>query len=117
MTRPVIDPRIKPGFKTQGSWSWNDELLWSKIEVDLDTTKCWNWSGAMSPSGALMGGYKDGIRQMSQARRFVWMSENNESADPYSITLTCKNQYCCNPKHFKLAANNRAKTWSIFGDD
>lgn len=96
-----------PDYKFMGAWAWNDKILWSKIEVSLDTRECWLWQGAMSPTGALFGARKNGLAQMSQARRFVWMSENNEDSKPYRITLTCHNQQCVNPHHFELKENNR----------
>lgn len=110
MSRPKIDPRTNPKFTTIGDWSWDDNRLWSKVEVDLDTTKCWLWQGSMSPSGALFGGYKGGYRQMTQARRLIWMSENKEDVKPYAIKLTCGCQDCVNPRHFRLEENNR-KAW------
>jgi len=108
---------INPKYKHIGAWSWNDELLWSKIEVSLDTDECWPWTGAQSPTGGIMGVRKDGHAQMSQARRLVWMSENNQDVTPYRVTLKCKNQSCCNPNHFELKSNNRSKVWDIFGEE
>jgi len=99
--------RTRPGFREIGSWGWDDNRLWSKIEVSLDTEVCWPWQGSMSPSGALMGAWKEDIQQMTQARRLVYMSHYNEDVTPYRVTLKCKNQSCCNPHHFELKANNR----------
>ena len=59
----------------------------------------------MSPSGALMGVYKLGHQQMTQARRLVWMSINKEDVTPYQVTLKCGNQSCCNPEHFEVKKN------------
>ena len=102
----------KPGYREVGSWSWNDELLWSKIEVSLDTEECWTWTGSMSPTGALLGGFKNGVQQMSQARRFVWMSETGEDVTPYRVTMKCANQACVNPNHFKLLPTNKPEKQS-----
>jgi len=99
--------KTKPGHKEVGVWAWNDERLWSKIEVSLDIEQCWPWSGSMSPTGALLGGWKNGVQQMSQARRFVWMSETGQDVTPYSVTMKCANQACCNPHHFELKPTNR----------
>jgi len=107
MGRPKHWYKTQQGYREIGSWAWNDNKLWSKIEVSLDTEECWTWHGSMSPSGALLGGWKNGVQQMSQARRFVWMSQNNEDAAPYQITMKCGNQSCCNPSHFQLKPNNR----------
>lgn len=116
MTNPGIKHNLKPNFKKIGDWGWDDDLLWSKIEVTLDLNECWYWQGSMSPTGALFGAYKNERQQMTQARRIVYMSHHNEDVQPYSVTMTCKNQYCCNPHHFELKANNRIKKWTIFGE-
>jgi len=103
----------KPGYKEVGAWGWNDLLLWSKIEVSLDTEECWTWTGSMSPSGALLGAFKkdpetgEYRQQMVQARRLLWSSVNNEDVGPYRVTMKCGNQSCCNPEHFLLKPNNR----------
>jgi hypothetical protein len=99
--------RTRQGFKEVGAWGWNETRLWSKIEVSLDPEECWPWQGAMSPSGALMGAWKDGIQQMCQSRRLVYMSQTNEDVTPYQVTMKCGNQQCCNPSHFELKPNNR----------
>jgi len=98
----------KPGHREVGAWAWNDIRLWSKIDkTTVHPQGCHTYQGAMSPTGALMGAWKDGQRQMTQARRLVWMSINNLDATPYSITMKCDNQECCNPEHFLLKPNNR----------
>jgi hypothetical protein len=105
-----------PGYKKIGAWGWDDHRLWSKIEVSLDVNECWPWTGSMSPSGALMGAWKDDIQQMTQARRLVYMSHTKEDVTPYQLKMKCKNQACCNPSHFELKANNK-KAWNIFGEE
>ena len=97
----------KPGYKEVGQWGWDDNRLWSKVEVSVNTNDCWIWHGSMSPSGALFGGWKNELQQMQQARRFIWMSKNNEDVSPYRVTLTCANQECVNPNHFELKPTNR----------
>jgi hypothetical protein len=97
----------KPGHKEQGSWGWNDTRLWSKIDTKPDENGCLNWQGAMSPSGALMGAWKNNTQQMTQSRRLVWMSLNNEDVSEHRVTLSCDNQRCCNPKHFIIKPNLR----------
>lgn len=98
----------KPGHRQIGAWAWNDHRLWSKIDKTPDYNGCHNYiGGSMSPSGALMGAWKNNYQQMTQARRLVWMSINNEDVSPYRVTLTCGNQACCNPQHFELKKNNR----------
>jgi len=109
--------KTKPGYKEIGVWGWDDARLWSKIEVSLDINECWRYHGAMSPTGALMGAWKNGKQQMTQARRLVYMSHTNEDVSPYAITLSCHNQECCNPNHFELKRNNRKVRWAMFGED
>jgi len=105
----------KPGYLEVGDWGWNDLLLWSKIEVNLDINACWPWKGSMSPSGALLGAFKkdpdtgEYRQQMVQARRLLWSSVNNEDVSPYQVTMKCGNQSCCNPNHFELKPSNRSE--------
>jgi hypothetical protein len=106
---PHIGPYYhkKPGFKQQGAWGWNSTLLWSKIDTTPDARGCHNWRGAMSPTGALMGAWKNSNQQMSQARRLVWMDVNDQDVSDYQVKLTCHNQRCCNPEHFELKPTNK----------
>ena len=97
----------KQGHRELGSWAWNDLRLWSKIDQEPDENGCLNWQGSMSPTGALMGAWKNSERQMTQARRLVVMSKTNEDITPYRVTLTCHNQRCCNFQHFELKENYR----------
>ena len=101
----------KPGYRSEGEWAWDEDRLYSKISKTPDENGCLNWQGAMSPSGALLGVYRNGRQQMSQARRIVWMSKNNKYVTPYSVSLTCGNQRCCNIEHFVLKKNNRTDTY------
>lgn len=105
---------LKPEYKHIGPWSWNDEILWSKIETSFDTEQCWEYTGASSPTGGLFGARKNGVPQMTQARRLVFMSQTGQDVTPYQVTLKCANQMCCNPNHFELKTNNRLK--NKFGD-
>jgi hypothetical protein len=74
----------------------------AKIEKTDNDNDCWTWTGSQHESGALLGAWRHGVQQMTQARRLVWMSVNNEDVQPYRVTMMCKNQKCCNPNHFKL---------------
>jgi hypothetical protein len=97
----------QPGYTTQGPWGWNDHRLHNKINKTPDENGCHLWQGSMSPSGALMGVYKLGYQQMTQARRILWMSINKQDVSPYRVTMTCNNQQCLNPEHFELKETNR----------
>ena len=107
MGRPKQWYKTQPDFREQGPWGWNEDRLWAKIDLRPDYNGCHNWQGAMSPTGALMGVYKNDHQQMIQARRLVWMSKNKEDVTPYQVRLKCANQSCCNPEHFELKKNNR----------
>jgi hypothetical protein len=98
-----------PEYVHIGEWSWNHELLWSKIECTLDPEDCWIWQGAMSPTGALFGARKNGQAQMTQARRLVWSQHNNQSVSDKKITMQCHNQRCLNPNHLEASQTNRPK--------
>ena len=100
-----------PHYKYLGDWAWNDKILWSHVEASLDIRDCWLWHGSMSPTGALFGARKNGYPQMTQARRLVWASHNNQDPSPYSMTLTCHNQQCVSPFHIELKENNRLPFW------
>lgn len=101
--------KTRPGYREVGAWGWDDERLWSKIQKTENINDCWLWQGAMSPTGALLGAWKNGKQQMTQARRLVWMSLNNEDVSPYRVTMLCQNQYCCNEYHFELKENYKLK--------
>ena len=107
MGRPKLWYKTQPDFREQGPWGWNEDRLWAKIDLRPDYNGCHNWQGAMSPTGALMGVYKNDHQQMIQARRLVWMSKNKEDVTPYQVRLKCANQSCCNPEHFEIKKNNR----------
>ena len=97
----------KPGHKEVGPWGFNETRLWSKIDKTPDENGCWSWLGSMSPTGSLMGAWKNNHQQMVQSRRLVWMSINNLDVTPYSVTLACGRQDCNNPEHFILKPTNR----------
>ena len=97
----------KPGFKQVGPWGFDRDRMWSKIDTTPDANGCWNSNSAMSPTGALMGAWKNGAQQMTQIRRLVQMDHTNEDISDYQVTLTCGNQRCCNRDHFVLKPSNK----------
>lgn len=105
--------RQQPTFVEYGVWGFDAERVKSKIKPGQTEYHCTSWSGSMSPTGALMGAWKKDLdndvykQQMTQARRLVWMMENKQDVTPYSITLICANQECCNPRHFVVKPTNR----------
>jgi len=100
--------KTQPGYVEYGPWGWDDDRLWSKIKKTDKVSDCWIWQGSMSPSGALMGAWKNnGKQQMTQARRLVWMSVNQEDVSPYRVTMQCQRQDCLNPHHFEIKETNR----------
>jgi len=108
---PHIGPYFmnKQGYKQVGVWGFDRDRLWNKIDTTPDENGCHNSKSAMSPSGALMGAWKNGRQQMTQIRRLVQMDITNEDISDHRVTLTCANQRCCNPDHFKLKPTNRPK--------
>jgi hypothetical protein len=87
-----------------GEWSWDSNLLWSKVTKQPG---CWTWSGATGPYGCLFGAYKNGRQQMTQVRRLVYAEVNNTDVTELSIFHTCSNIYCVNPDHMQSGANQR----------
>jgi hypothetical protein len=99
--------RTQQDYVEYGEWGFHTTRLKSKIVSGATEDSCTTWLGSESPTGALMGAYRGGLQQMCQSRRLVWMMENKQDVSPYSVTLTCGNQMCCNPRHFKLKPTNR----------
>jgi hypothetical protein len=104
----------KPGYKQVGVWGFDRDRLWSKVDTTPDANGCHNAKSAMSPSGALMGAWKrkDGvmIQQMTQIRRLVQMDITDKDLNDHQVTLSCRNQRCCNPKHFVLRPTNKPRS-------
>lgn len=94
-------------YITIGDWSWDHTLLNSKIVRHTDPDACTEWSGSMSPTGALFGARKLGHQQMTQTRRLVWAEANNQDPTPYRIAMRCRNQSCLNTRHFEIFPSNR----------
>lgn len=90
---------------TIGLWAWNQDNLKSKIVPGDNELSCSTWLGSTGPETHLFGGFKNGRSQMNQARRLYWMGEYNEDIADKRITMTCKNTYCMNLAHMKLAPN------------
>ena len=111
MPQQIGSYKKKPGYKQVGAWEFDRLRLWSKIDTTPDENGCHNAKSAMSPSGSLMGAWKNGVQQMTQIRRLVQMDVTNEDISEYQVTLTCGNQRCCNYKeHFVLKPTNRRTT-------
>jgi hypothetical protein len=110
MPQEIGSYKKKPGYKQVGAWEFDRDRLWSKIDTKPDLNGCHNANSAWSPSGALMGAWKNGHQQMTQIRRLVEMDESNEDIQEYQVTLKCGNQRCCNREHFVLKPNKRRTT-------
>lgn len=77
-------------------------LIWNKIEVD-NTTKCWNWTGAISHKG---GGVPlqnvtrlNGSKQNVSVKRLLWAEVNELPEFKFELWNTCGNSKCVNPDH------------------
>lgn len=92
--------------KAVGEWQWDTELLWSKI-VKTDDDSCWAWMGAVGPQTNLFGAKKNGIGQMTQARRILYRDITGEDCEDLQIKHSCKNAYCMNFAHFEIKPNQR----------
>lgn len=92
--------------KTVGEWTWNTEVLWSKI-VQTDADSCWSWLGATGPQTNLFGARKNGKPQMTQTQRILYMDITGKDAANIQIKHQCKNAYCLNPRHFDVRPNQR----------
>lgn len=106
MGRPV---GFSPGYMRtithkSGDWSWNSDLLWSKV---IKTNKCWTWSGAHGPYGALFGAYKNNKQQMTQVRRLIWGEIHQCDITNIAVHHTCGNRMCVNPDHMYEKTNLR----------
>lgn len=88
-----------------GAWSWNHDNLLSKLDATKSDSCNLTWQGSTGPETHLYGGFKNGVAQMNQARRFLWMGEKNQDIALHRITMTCNNPYCMNIEHMKLAPN------------
>ena len=113
MGKPKHWFKFQPTYVEYGIWGFDLQRLKDKIKPGQTDDDCTTWSGSMSPSGALMGAWKKDLdtdtykQQMTQGRRLVWAMENKQDPSPYSITLSCANQQCCNPRHFIIKPTNR----------
>lgn len=89
-----------------GAWSWDAEKLNNRI-VKTSTDECWLWLGTQNKHGNLFGAYKNGQARMTQANRIIYMEHAGVDIELQSVTMKCKNRYCCNPSHFVLKPNKR----------
>lgn len=92
--------------KAVGEWQWNSTRLWSKI-VKTDEDKCWAWLGSSGPNTNLFGAQKNGIGQMTQARRILYRDVTGEDCEDLQIKMRCKNAYCMNFEHMEVKPNQR----------
>lgn len=90
---------------TIGVWSWDPELLLSKIKT-AGPDECWGWSGSNSPHAALMGARKNGRAQMTQASRLIWMTHTGQDINELEVRHTCGNRFCTNIKHMFTRPNH-----------
>lgn len=92
--------------KSVGEWSWNSDILWSKI-VQTEDYDCWAWLGAVGPQTNLYGAKRNGKPQMTQARRILFRDVTGEDCNDKQITMRCNNPYCMNWHHFETKPNQR----------
>ena len=89
-----------------GTWTWNDELLWSKVG-EPNSRGCRPWLGSQGPHTGLFGAARNGKPQMTQARRLLLMSQNHPDMETSSVRMRCNNDYCVNTEHMFTEPNRR----------
>jgi hypothetical protein len=90
---------------TVGKWSWDPELLMSKI-IKRDTDDCWGWSGSVAPHANLMGARKNNRPQMTQAPRLIWMTHTGQDVSELEVRHHCGNRFCTNISHMFTKPNH-----------
>lgn len=93
-------------IKTVGEWTWNSDVLWSKV-VKTGEDDCWAWIGSTGPHTNLFGAKKSGSPRMTQATRILYRDVTGEDCEHLQVKHTCHDPYCVNPKHFELKPNQR----------
>ena len=91
--------------KSVGEWTWNSDVLWSKIKQNPG--ECYEWLGSTGPNTNLFGAQRNGIGQMTQARRILYRDITGEDCSDLQITMRCMNAYCMNFEHFETKPNQR----------
>lgn len=101
---------------TYGAWTWDPVLLMSKIKPRA-ANECWGWAGAVSPHSNLMGAYKNGRAQMTQAARLIWQTIHQQDIGELEVRHTCGNRFCTNPQHMFTRPNHMRyhKTGELLG--
>lgn len=92
--------------KIVGISGFND-YFWPK--VDFGGRGCWEWTGALSPSGyGACAGRKAGLSQRSH--RAAWQAIKGEIPDGLLVCHHCDNRKCCRISHMFLGtcADNHA---------
>ena len=70
--------------------------FWSKVNIDLDIDKCWEWIPYKDKDG-YGSFYFD--RTSMKAHRYVYLLYYNIDRYKYEICHTCDNPSCVNPLH------------------
>jgi hypothetical protein len=92
--------------KSVGEWSWNSDVLWSRI-VKTDDQSCHAWTGSRGPQTNLFGAQRLGQGQMTQARRILYRDVTGEDCDELQIRMNCGNPFCMNFLHIEVKPNQR----------
>jgi hypothetical protein len=94
---------------TYGSWTWNNDLLLSKIGVADPKTGCREWLGSRGKQTGLFGATRNGQPQMTQARRLYMFGQHPElpNLEETACRMRCFNNFCMEKNHMILATNRR----------
>lgn len=75
------------------------EAFWSKVAIQKDKNKCWEWQGARNTKG--YGNLRIN-KNYTHAHRVAWETTNFPIPAGYLVMHLCDNPACCNPSHLVL---------------
>lgn len=78
------------------------ERFWQRVEKAAEPGGCWNWTGAIGPTGYGFWSFRiDGKPTTRPAHRFAWIACAGSIPDGLEIDHLCRNRRCVNPLHLE----------------